>query len=463
MTDHICTPRLLAVLVLLCVSAGLHAANWQPLFNGKDLTGWTQRGGKAPYEVKDGVIIGTTVPNTPNSFLCTEKTYGDFILEVEFQVDPRINSGIQFRSLSSPDYQSGRVHGYQCEIDPSPRAYTAGIYDEARRGWLYPLARNEAGQKAFCQGTWNELRIEAIGSDIRTWLNGVQCTNLIDDLTAEGFIALQVHSISANNPEEEGASIMWRKVRILTEDLESERYRPSMRVPQVNLLPNTLSEQELRQGWRLLWDGKTSAGWRSSRSETFPQAGWTMDDGVLSIQASGGQESVKYGDIITKDKFSNFELCLEFKLTEGANSGVKYFVNPDLNQGEGSEIGLEFQILDDERHPDAKKGVAGNRTIGSLYDLIAASNLSVPSRSKVFRGIGVWNQARIVVHGNQVEHWLNGFKVVEYERRTQMYRALVAYSKYRVWPAFGEADAGHLLLQDHGDNVDFRSIKIREF
>ena len=153
---------------------------------------------------------------------------------------------------------------------------------------------------------------------------------------------------------------------------------------------------------------------------------------------------------------------MEFKITEGANSGIKYFVNPDLNEGQGSEIGLEFQILDDVNHPDAKKGVKGNRTLGSLYDLIPASNLSVPSRDKVFRGIGEWNQARILVQGNHVEHWLNGFKVVEYERNTPMYRALVAYSKYKVWPGFGEAEAGHILLQDHGDEVHYRSIKIRE-
>ncbi|MEL6944508.1 MAG: DUF1080 domain-containing protein, partial [Bacteroidota bacterium] len=120
-------------------------------------------------------------------------------------------------------------------------------------------------------------------------------------------------------------------------------------------------------------------------------------------------------------------------------------------------------ILDDKKHPDAKKGVKGNRTLGSLYDLIPASNLSVPNRNKPFRGVGEWNQARILVQGNHVEHWLNGAKILEYERGTPMYRALVAYSKYKDWPNFGEATAGPILLQDHGDEVHFRSIKIREF
>jgi len=458
---RLCIKLLLAGCTLFSLS--LQAANWTPLFNGKDLGGWTQRGGNAPYKVQDGAIVGTSVVNTPNSFLCTEDTYGDFILELEFQVDPLLNSGVQFRSQSLPSYQSGRVHGYQCEIDPSPRAFSGGIYDEGRRGWLYPLSRNEAGQMAFKQGEWNQLRIEAVGSVIRTWLNGVQCANLLDEKTAEGFIALQVHAISGKNPDQVGAQVKWRNIRICTQGLEAERYPSSTLVSEVNLLPNVLSEQEKRMGFRLLWDGKTSNGWRSSRSEAFPAEGWSMDDGILKISASGGGESVKYGDIITREQFSNFELLVEFKLTEGANSGIKYFVNPDLNEGKGSEIGLEFQILDDARHPDAKKGVDGNRTLGSLYDLIPAHNLSVPSRNKVFRGIGEWNQALILVRGNHVEHWLNGFLVVEYERRTPMYRALVAYSKYRVWPGFGEADAGHILLQDHGDDVFFRSIKIREF
>ncbi len=153
----------------------------------------------------------------------------------------------------------------------------------------------------------------------------------------------------------------------------------------------------------------------------------------------------------------------EFNVSEGGNSGVKYFVDPNLNKGTGSAIGLEYQILDDKKHPDAKKGVKGNRTVGSVYDLIPAHNLSVPSNSKPFNGVDNWNRGRILVKGNHVEHWMNGYKVIEYERRTQAFRALVAYSKYADWPNFGEWDEGHILLQDHGDKVSFRSIKVREF
>ncbi len=219
--------------------------------------------------------------------------------------------------------------------------------------------------------------------------------------------------------------------------------------------PNTLTMKEKAEGWKLLWDGRTTKGWRSARGPGFPKTGWEIKNGELTVLESDGAESAAGGDIITEEKFSNFELMVDFKITEGANSGIKYFVDPELNKGPGSSIGPEFQILDDERHPDAKLGVAGNRTVGSLYDLIAASP------DKKVNPPGQWNTARIVAKGNHVEHWLNGQKVVEYERGTQMWRALVAYSKYAKWPAFGELREGNILLQDHGNRVSFRNIKIR--
>jgi hypothetical protein len=227
--------------------------------------------------------------------------------------------------------------------------------------------------------------------------------------------------------------------------------------------PNTLSEQEKKDGWKLLFDGKTSEGWRSVAGKDFPTRGWAIKDGEIVVGSAGGGESRGGGDIITKEKYSNFELSVDFKTSSGCNSGIKYMVQPDLppvtSTGQrndlGSAIGPEFQILDDANHPDAKAGRNGNRTLGSLYDLIPAA------KDKKANPIGQWSTARIIVKGNHVEHWLNGQKVVEYERNSPAFKELVAQSKFKIMPEFGSWPDGHILLQEHGSLVSFRSIKIR--
>jgi hypothetical protein len=424
---------------------------WVSLFDGESLNGWTQLGGTATYEVRDNAIVGTTVHNTPNSFMTSEKMYGDFILELDYKVDPSMNSGIQIRSNSLPHYMDGRVHGYQIEIDPSDRAWSAGIYDEARRGWLNPMTDNPTAQKAFKQNEWNHYRIEAIGDTIKTWINDVPAAYLIDDKTDEGFIALQVHSISEE--QKEGTEIIWKNINILTENL-SEYSRKSPLNP-INT-KNALGADEAKNGWKMLWDGKTTNGWRGARLDEFPTKGWEIKDGILSVLSSGGEESAAGGDIVTKELYGDFELKVDFKITEGANSGIKYYVDTDINKGPGSSIGLEYQILDDARHPDAKLGNhEGSRTVSSLYDLIQADT------NKPMNPPGEWNTAHIKSIDNHVEHWLNGMKVLEYERKSDDFRKLVSESKYAKWPNFGEAEKGHLLLQDHGDNVSFKNIKIK--
>lgn len=446
--------NLILIFITLCFSTFAQKktdAKWVPLFNNKDLKGWKPLNGKAKFEVVNGEIVGTTVPNEPNSFIATEALYGDFILELEFKGSD-MNSGIQFRSESKPDYQDGRVHGYQFEIDPSPRAWTGGIYDEKRRDWLYPLDYNPAAKTAFKKDDWNKVRIECIGSTLRTFLNGIPAAHLVDDMTPRGFIALQVHAIS--KPEDAGKQIRFRNIRIQTENLKPT---PADGIFVANLIPNTLTEQEKLNGLTLLWDGKTTSGWRGAYKQKFPDDGWEIKDGILSVLKSDGAESQHGGDLVTEKEFGAFDLQFEFRLTEGANSGVKYFVT-ETEGNNGSAIGLEYQVLDDEKHPDAKLGAAGNRTLASLYDLIPSV--------KIKRGlhkIGDWNYGRIVVYpDNRVEHWLNGYKVVEYQRGTPIYQALVARSKYAKWENFGMAPKGRILLQDHGDRVSFRSIKIKE-
>ena len=222
--------------------------------------------------------------------------------------------------------------------------------------------------------------------------------------------------------------------------------------------PNVLSEKMAADGWVLLFDGKTTEGWKSAKAETFPEIGWKIVDGTLHVCAEGGGESVGGGDIVTVRQYENFWLSVDFMLTPGANSGIKYFVRPDLyTVVDASAIGCEFQILDDELHPDAKLGVKGNRTLASLYDLIPADKASAPLDKYG------WNTAWVKVRGNHGEHWLNGVKVVEYERNNQMFNALVAYSKYRDWENFGNHAKGHILLQEHGDHVSYRNVMIKEY
>jgi len=200
---------------------------WTYMFQEDTKEGWTQLNGEANYEIENGVVIGTTKLGEPNSFLTTNKMYDDFILEYEVNVDPRMNSGVQIRSNSyeydttytftnaegetvEKTVNAPRVHGYQVEIDPSDRAYSGGIYDEARRGWLANLSDNEEGRKAFKNGEWNKYRVEAHGDTLRTYINGVQTAELVDDMTEEGFIGLQVHSTKIEDPMQ----VKWRNIRI---------------------------------------------------------------------------------------------------------------------------------------------------------------------------------------------------------------------------------------------------------
>jgi hypothetical protein len=454
---HQLMKRLSLVILIFLLNGFLHiqAQNWTDLFDGKTLNGWKQLTGTAKFEVKDGAIRGTTVPNSPNSFLVTEKTYGDFALELEVLIeDEGSNSGIQFRSQydAAGNNGKGRVYGYQYELDPSARMWSAGIYDEGRRDWLYPLSLNASAQKQLHTGVFHKVRIECRGSDIRTWINKIPAAHLIDAVDANGFIALQVHSIG--DPKMAGKHIWWRNIKIQTGKVQWTDFPADVFV--VNTGINQLSAFEKKAGWSLLFDGQSSKGWKGAYKPGFPEKGWEIVDGELRVLSSGGAESTNGGDIVTREKYSAFDLSFEFKLSPGANSGVKYFVTLKENNP-GSAIGLEYQLLDDEKHPDAKMGRDGNRTLSSLYDLIRAEK-----QARFVRPPGEWNRGRIVVYpDNRVEHYLNGVKVVEYTRGSKSYRDLVAISKYKVWENFGEAPEGHILLQDHGDAVSFRSIKLK--
>lgn len=450
---------LIAAIVLTATTTSFAQGNesgWTNLFDGQSFNGWKKVAGNAEYKIEDGAILGITVPNTPNTFLITENEYSDFVLELEVKIeDTTSNSGIQFRSQYDPGGNNGKgkVFGYQYELDPSSRRWTGGVYDEGRRDWLYPLSLNSSAQDMLKTGVYNKIRVECVGHNIKTWINNKPAAYVVDDVDSKGVIALQVHSIG--NPNMAGKKIYWKNIRILTSGVRQSSF-PST-IYTVNTMINKLSDFEIKAGWRLLFDGKTSNGWKGAYKSSFPERGWEIKDGELRVLSSEGRESTNGGDIVTIEKFSAFDLSFDFKLTAGANSGVKYFVTLSENNT-GSAIGLEYQLLDDSLHPDAKMGINGNRTLASLYDLIKAEKTT-----RFIKQPGKWNTGRIIVYpNNHVEHYLNGIKVLEYERGSQAYRDLVANSKYKVWPGFGEAIEGHILLQDHGNEVSFRSIKIRK-
>ena len=451
---------------------------WVDLFNGYDLTGWVQKTGNAKYFVDDGCIVGQMVSpgNGTNSFLCTTRDYGNFILEMDFKADPRVNTGLQFRSAyadtpisfewddKTHKISPGFVYGYQFEIDTDlkGKTFTGGIYDEHRRGrYIDPddgadgphgRAFTKMNREITRPNDWNHIRLVVFGHHIKTYLNGVLRSDVYDSMSSTGFFGLQVHN--SKDPAANGAEVRFKNIR-LKEILDDSK---SPEPP-----PNTLTEQEKQEGWRLLWDGQTTAGWRSAVADTFPPEGWEIRDGELMVTNNNGAESQHGGDIITVDRYSNFVLKVDFKITPGCNSGIKIFVQPGIGPVTGtgakatvgSAIGLEYQILDDSRHPDARLGHNGDRTLGSLYDLMTAWPNKKPN------DIGEWNHAMIISKGKHVENWLNGEKILEYDRGSPEFRKAVAASKFHNIPNFGEWADGHILLQEHGSVCSYRNVKIR--
>jgi hypothetical protein len=240
----------------------------------------------------------------------------------------------------------GLVYGRQFEIDPSDRKWAGGIYDEGRRDWLYPLDLNAPAKDAFKVGEYNHIRIECIGNEMKTWVNGIPTADVVDTIDAKGFIALQVHAVS--DEKQAGKKVYFKNFNLQTTNLKPKPFPKNVYV--VNLRPNSITSAEKASGWKLLYDGKTNTGWHGATLKTFPNHGWEVANGTMHVLPSAGKEESGGGDVVTNDNYSAFDLSFEFKLTPGANSGIKYFVT--LSEvTKGSAIGLEYQVLDDKLHP----------------------------------------------------------------------------------------------------------------
>lgn len=380
----------------------LQAQEWVDLFDGKTLNGWTQKGGEAEYSVEDGQIVGIAVPNTPNSFLCTEKEFGDFILEAEFKVDASLNSGIQIRSQSLPDYKNGRVHGYQVEIDPSDRGWSGGIYDEGRRGWLSPLAGNDKARYAFKQNDWNHYRIEAIGDRIRTWINGVPAAVLVDSMTLKGFIGLQVHGVGKRDDRPQNR---WRNIRI--QDLGESSWKP-------------------------LFNGKDATGWK-------PTAGgeWTVVDGILKGTSPASEK--RHGILINEGEFKDFTARVEYRSLSG-NSGFYFRVE---------EVDHAVAVRGFQAEIDAAGG-----DVGGIYETLGRAWVVKPSPEEIkkFYKPKDWNVMTVSAHGPRIVVSVNGTKTVDFVDSVHFPKAL-------------GLKQGKLGVQMHGSqkmDIEFRAIEILE-
>jgi hypothetical protein len=342
--------------------------DWQPLLPDPDsFAGFRQLGGAARYEIKDGVVTGTSVAKTPNSFMASEKEFGDFELEYEFKVDDLLNSGVQIRSHSRPDRQNGRVHGYQVEIDPSSRAWSGGIYDEGRRGWLNDLKSNPKAGAAFKHNDWNHVRVTAVGDSIKTWINGVPAADLRDAMDSSGFIALQVHGVGSDE-KKAGTQVHWRNLRIKNLGVHS---------------------------WQPVFDGKSLGGWTAT-----PGGTWSVAGGA--IHGVNPASDLRHGILLSDRTFGDFTARLQFKVNKG-NSGF-YF---------------RCQRVDD---PVTVHGfqaeICENDDTGGVYETggrgwVAQTDKAAMEKDKVQQP-GKWNELWVSAHGDRVVVHVNGRRTVDF-------------------------------------------------
>jgi len=399
----------MAILLLFLAPLLLAQDALKPMFDGKTLKGWTVCNGQATYKVEKGEIVGTTAEGSPNSFLCSDKEYGDFILEFETKTDPVLNSGVQVRShryaaetkvltnngkeIVERKHPAGRVHGYQVEIANEKSGASGGIYDEGRRGWLHNIASDPVASKAFKDNQWNRYRVEARGDRIRVWINGVPCADIVDSMDLTGFIALQVHAFKGEKP----AQVRWRNVRI--QDLGKHEWKP-------------------------LFDGSTMSGWTKQGPGE-----WIIADGAIHAKSVPTEAAIGFllHERLMKD--ATVRVRVKIGATAEGNGNSGFFVRADPKTRAGYEVEI-----------DEKKGTGG------LYEVGGRRWVTGPEDNAAVRA-NEWNDLVASTHGDRIVFHLNGIKTVDLPNDTQ-----------------GRKE-GHVILQIHNKRVTdvwFKDIAVLE-
>lgn len=371
----------------LKIDTVVNKATWRSLIDTDNLTDWQKIGGNASYRLENDTIIGTSIATNKSTYFTTGEIFTDFILEVDIQAQTPLNSGVQFRSGKIMGKKGETVAGYQIELDTAKRAWSGGIYDQGRRGWLYPLSRNQACRESFKQEDWNKYRVEAFGSEIRTFVNGVPCSYIIDDMSPKGFIALQIHSAGTDKKDK---TVKWRAPKVLTENVQAHLTDVS-KLEAFNYLNNQISASQKSMGWQQLWDGK-------SLDSLAHTGNWKVQNDILTATANASTNTLS---LPVKSHY--FELELDVKSSNKADSGIHYLVNKN---GKGYEFQLSSQT-------SVKQILNNTQAMGAVYGITAATNLTEPKGWRTLRINRDWNRVRLVVKGKYVEHWINNIKMVE--------------------------------------------------